>query len=246
VTIAFAASSSTRWRRITAFLVSPRFCIRPAPRPLGTPFPELHARRRADLAQRRGAALCSWVLHVGFQQCAVVEASVTRMTSCTVVRPFLTLRMPSLAQADHAALEAQAPELGDVGVSGDDVAQLVVDDEEFVDADAPGVAGLAALVAALGHPHLLSVSRPCMFEELGHFLGGELLDLAMDAEAPDEALGEHGVDRGADEEGLQPDVDQAGDRARRVVGVQGREHEVPVRAACTAMSRSPCRGFRRA
>jgi hypothetical protein len=54
------------------------------------------------------------------------------------------------AEGDHAAFEAEAAELGDVGVAGDDVAELVVDDEQLVDADAAGVAGLAALVAALG------------------------------------------------------------------------------------------------
>ena len=39
-------------------------------------------------------------------------------------------------------------------------------------------------------------------------------------------LRQHGLDRGGDEEGLHTHVDQAGDGAGRVVGVQGRENQV--------------------
>ena len=48
-------------------------------------------------------------------------------------------------------------------------------------------------------------------EELGELGGRCALFLAVLADAPHEALGEHGVHGGADEERLQADVDQARD-----------------------------------
>jgi hypothetical protein len=50
--------------------------------------------------------------------------------------------------------------------------------------------------------------------------------LAVGAEHADEALREHRDERRADQERLDAHVDEARDRARRVVGVQRREHEV--------------------
>ena len=51
--------------------------------------------------------------------------------------------------------------------------------------------------------------------------------LAPVAQPAGQALREDAVERGADEERFDAHLDQAGDRRRRVVGVQGREHEVP-------------------
>ena len=50
--------------------------------------------------------------------------------------------------------------------------------------------------------------------------------LAVLAERARQALGDDAVDRARDEERLDPHLDQAGDRRRRVVGVQRREDEV--------------------
>ena len=50
--------------------------------------------------------------------------------------------------------------------------------------------------------------------------------LALRAEAPHQALRADQVDRARDEERLDAHVHQAADRARRVVGVQRRQHEV--------------------
>ena len=55
---------------------------------------------------------------------------------------------------------------------------------------------------------------------------GDVGLLALRAQPAGEPLGEDAVERGADEEGLDPHLDETGDGARGVVGVQGREHEV--------------------
>ena len=56
--------------------------------------------------------------------------------------------------------------------------------------------------------------------------GGLVGGTAAGADAADETLGEHGLERGGDEEGLHSHVHEAGDRAGGVIGVQGGEHEV--------------------
>ena len=50
--------------------------------------------------------------------------------------------------------------------------------------------------------------------------------LAVLAQRPRQALGDDAVQRAGDEEGLDAHLDQAGDRAGRVVGVQRGEDEV--------------------
>ncbi len=46
------------------------------------------------------------------------------------------------------------------------------------------------------------------------------------AHAPGEALGQHQLQGGRDQERVRPEVDQAGHGGGRVVGVQGRQHQV--------------------
>ena len=124
------------------------------------------------------------------------------------------------AEGVHAALKAQAAELGDIGIAGDDIAEGVVDGEHFVDTDSACVASVAAFVAADGGPHFVAWEA-VHFEELGHFFGGLGLGFACFAEAAEEALGEDAVEGGADEEGFESDVDEACDGTWSVVGVEG-------------------------
>ncbi len=53
---------------------------------------------------------------------------------------------------------------------------------------------------------------------------GRLAVIAQDAY---QALGHDGQDRRGNQKGLHPDIHQAGNSAGRVVGVEGREHQVP-------------------
>src|SRR5262249_5737200 len=53
-----------------------------------------------------------------------------------------------LAQADHAVTDARRPQFVGRGAVGDQVADVVVDDNQFVDAGAAAVAGVVAAVAA--------------------------------------------------------------------------------------------------
>ena len=53
-----------------------------------------------------------------------------------------------------------------------------------------------------------------------------MIGLAVGADAPDETLRADQIHRARDEKRLDPHVHQSVDRARRVVGVQRREHEV--------------------
>ena len=63
--------------------------------------------------------------------------------------------------------------------------------------------------------------------ELRELRGVDLVRLAAAvAEAARETLGDDGLERRSDEERLDADLGETGDGARRVVGVQGREHEV--------------------
>ena len=54
--------------------------------------------------------------------------------------------------------------------------------------------------------------------EVAVFVMGRLF--AMRTQGADEALGLEGADRGRDHEGLDPHVDETGDAAHRVIGMQ--------------------------
>ena len=59
-----------------------------------------------------------------------------------------------------------------------------------------------------------------------HLLVGRHLDLALLADLTRETLGQHEVDRSGHQERLDAHVQQTGDRARRVVGVERRQDQV--------------------
>ena len=50
--------------------------------------------------------------------------------------------------------------------------------------------------------------------------------LALGADGTHQALGDDGLERGRDQEGLEAHVQQTGDRGRRIIGMQGGEHDV--------------------
>src|SRR6185437_10858659 len=136
----------------------------------------------------------------------------------------------------------------------DEGAHGVVDDEELVDAAPAHEPLLHALIAAarlvedrrgahllahelvvepvdgvLRRDHAAALPRKAIGveAELGELVvRGRVGHLAVLAEHADEALGEDADDAGAHQEGLDLHLDEAGDGAGRVVGVDGREHEV--------------------
>src|SRR5262245_7248571 len=88
----------------------------------------------------------------------------------------------------------------------------------------PFVAGAVAGIAAraLEERALLAVDH----EGVHLFVGVVPLLLAIGADAPHQTLRHDDVDRARHVERLDPHVDHAGDRRRRAVGVQRRQHEV--------------------
>src|SRR3954463_1373504 len=130
-----------------------------------------------------------------------------------------------LPQGYQPALPAELAEVGHVGVAGHEVLQAVIHDQQLENAQPARIAGLAALVAALA-PEALFGSVALHRKEVLHLVRrGELL-LAVLAYFSDQALRQDGVQGGGDEVGLDADVDQSRHRRRRVVGVQGAEHQV--------------------
>ena len=73
---------------------------------------------------------------------------VSRRTSSIDVTPVLDLPQTAAAQRDHAFLDGLAPQLERRRADENQLAQLVGDLHDFVQADAALVAGLVALVAA--------------------------------------------------------------------------------------------------
>src|SRR5436305_7562708 len=128
----------------------------------------------------------------------------------------------------HRALHGRALELLVARLSRRERRELLVHRQELEDADPAAIPGLPAADAAVAAEQLaLSVA-----ELLGHARRLELLLarvvelLAVLAEPPREALGEHAGDCGSRQERLHTHLVEAGERARRVVRVQGREDEV--------------------
>jgi hypothetical protein len=123
-------------------------------------------------------------------------------------------------------------ELAGFDLGTDEIGDGIVDEEELVDGDTTAVAFLVALDTA-ARPGWRRCRRAADGERLGHFLaqgigdsgvgfGGE----AMAADAADEALGDAADEGGADQERLDIHLEEAGDGADAVVGVEGREDEM--------------------
>ena len=75
-----------------------------------------------------------------------------------------------------------------------------------------------------GRAALRATRAEAQHTEIGEF--GLVALLAAVAQSACEALGDDAVERRSDEERLDVHLGETGDRARRVVGVQRREHEV--------------------
>src|SRR6267143_3090998 len=136
------------------------------------------------------------------------------------------LRPAILPERHHAVLGGGRTMLAERRLAQDEAPDVLADREQLIDAEAPAVAGAAALRAA-----------PAVEERLPPFPGGqperdEVARLrlvgraAAGADSPDEPLGEHALEHRGDEVGLAAHVLQPRDGARRVVRVQGREDEV--------------------
>ena len=93
------------------------------------------------------------------------------------------------------------------------------------EADPAAVAGAVAAGAADGLVGL-DVGADAEAGLVQRLLGEDRALLAVLAELARQALGDDGLDRGADQEALDAHLREAGDRARRAVGVQRREDHV--------------------
>ncbi len=141
--------------------------------------------------------------------------------------PLLDLFQAAHAQGEHALLLGLLPQLGGGGADHDHLADLLVELHDLEEADAALVAGVVALVAALGLEDLQGLGLLGSEADLDQRLGRDLGDgLAVGAQAADQPLGLDQAQRRGHQEGLDAHVDQAGDGRRGVVGVQGGEHQV--------------------
>src|SRR5205807_6408448 len=115
----------------------------------------------------------------------------------------------TLAHGDLADLLGAAPLEREGLYLGRDLHHLV-------QADAPAV---AAAIAATAADRLIALEVDERFEAVGaqHARGDDRAPLAGRAEHAREPLGDDAVERGGDEERLDPHLDQARDRRRRVV-----------------------------
>src|SRR5690606_6845630 len=132
-----------------------------------------------------------------------------------------------LVQGLHAGAHGDAVELGDLDILVDGGGELLAVCHEFVDTDAALVAGASAGGAALG-VGLENLAAPAegLFEDVLFAAGGFAGDLAVFADAAQEALGADGDEGGGDVEGLNAHLSEAGDGRGGVVGVEGRDEQV--------------------
>src|SRR5579862_4658493 len=132
-----------------------------------------------------------------------------------------------LAQRPHAEFPRALADLEGRSAVVDHEARLVVDDQDFENPDPALVAEVAALVAA-DRFHDVCVAQLAVVDAQRAHLGfGEGVGLlALRAELADEALRHDGPHGTGDEERLHADIDEAGDGAGGVVGVESAEDEV--------------------
>ena len=106
----------------------------------------------------------------------------------------------------------------------DELADGVVDADRLAHSDPAFEAGAAAFGAANGFVHRRAVPQA---QRGNHRRVGRLGLAASRAKPPHQPLRQHRAQRRGQQERLDPHVAQTCDRARRVVGVDGRKHEVP-------------------
>ncbi len=120
--------------------------------------------------------------------------------------------------------------LAQVGLGGaivDQAPRLVVDEEQL---ENPGAALIAreraGLAAARCEQGDVRSAPATVLEQIPLGAIGLVRAPAHRAQAPHQPLGEHAEQARCHQERLDAHVDQAHHRARRVVGVEGREHQV--------------------
>src|SRR5262249_39731002 len=125
----------------------------------------------------------------------------------------------ALAEADHALLDAGGTQFVSGGAFGNQVANLVVDQEQLEDAQATVVSGVVATIAAAAVEDLLALHVLGPHVQLHQHLRRRLeFGAAVFANLAHQPLGKNALDRGGDEERLDAHVAQARDAAGRVVG----------------------------
>ena len=155
---------------------------------------------------------------------------VSRTTSSSVVTPSRTFCRPLCRSVDHAFLDRELAQVARPARSSTiSVAEAFGDLHDLEQADAALVAGAAAAVAAAALASALHVGS---FRRVGNpastswSAGISMRLLAVLADAAHQALRADQVDGVGHQERLDAHVDEPVDAARRVVGVQRRQHQV--------------------
>ena len=143
--------------------------------------------------------------------------------------PFGNLHGAGDPQRFHAVEDALAAQGVQVGVVADQVREALGDGQQLVDANPAAVAGLAAFRAADGAVDGGRLGNlPRAADALQDIVvQGAVRRLACRAQCSHQALGHDAEYRGLDQIMRYAELQQAADGAWRVVGVQGRQHQVP-------------------
>ena len=107
------------------------------------------------------------------------------------------------------------------------MANRVVHLKDLEDGEAPPVTAEMATFASAPDRELGSGEAIGIEPDLTQTIGiGENGGLAVGANAPHEPLPDHRLNRRRDEERIHAEIVEAGDRRGRIVGMEGREHQV--------------------
>ena len=131
------------------------------------------------------------------------------------------------SQRDHAEIGRTAPQIICRAILHDHVAQLIVHNHQLEQANATLVAGVVAILAALATIEFLVAQFVDIDSQVHQNLAVDFgLFTAFAADATHQPLRQNGFDAGCNQERRNPHIFHARNRARRVVGVQGAEHQV--------------------
>ncbi len=131
------------------------------------------------------------------------------------------------AEGEHAEFDGFLFDDDGWGAFADEVAERVAHVEEFVETAAAAVAGgVAVFAAATGVEVFVADFVGAEAELVEDGLAGLVGDAAGFADGAEETLSENGLEGSGDEEWFAAHVDETGDCAWGVVGVEGGEDEV--------------------
>ncbi len=131
------------------------------------------------------------------------------------------LRQSVLTKQQHAVRDGLIPDVGVGCVIGDQAPLVARDRHDFVEADAPAVAGIVTRRAAfpLEVDRVQIVARKAgLGQDFARILSWPL---ALVADPAHEPLRDDRVQRAGHQERLEPHVHHAVDRRRRIVGMDG-------------------------